>query len=204
MRRLHKRILIVVFITPIAIILIGVLVFFANFSFQKPPYPLPASPIAAYRITGEERDGALFSGDPETIRGYAIVQERQITDPQLKQDILALLNTRLTYGLEGMACFEPGIAIRLGDGPNQVDALICLECQHMYFFRNDQIGYRDISALGIERIRTMYPRLFPGHSPDGNDPDMQSAKVQRDKDREKKEADMMNALASMPTTREHN
>ena len=107
---------------------------FLNHTFQAPPYPLPVSSMVAYRITGQEIDNRFFGNDPNSIHGYAIVQRQPILDAQLRQDVVDMLNSRLMYGRQGFACFEPGIAIRLGEGEDRVDILICLECQHVYFF----------------------------------------------------------------------
>jgi hypothetical protein len=98
-------------------------------TFQKAPYPLPISPMVAYRITGDEHDIRFFANDPNSIRGFAIVQREVIADSRLQQDVVDVLGSRLIYGSEDILCFEPGIAVRMGEGQGEVDALICLTCR---------------------------------------------------------------------------
>ena len=173
--------------------------FIDDHSFQTAPYSLPASPMIAYRITGDESDVRFFANDPNSIQGFAIVQRQVITDAELQKDVLSVLNGRLTYGLTNVRCFEPGIAIRLGDGPGEIDALICLTCKHIYFFRGGQVAYRNLNSTGVARIKALYARLFPGHTPDGSEGDTERIAASRDQERQKLEQEL-EARTSQPTT----
>jgi hypothetical protein len=183
-------------------ILLALFVWFGVFggpTFKTTPYGLPASPMIAYRITGEEIDAKYFADDPNSLRGFAIVQRQAITDRQLEQDVLDVLNSRLIYGSENILCFEPGIAFRFGQGQGEIDALICLTCRKVYFFRGDQVAYRELNSIGIARIRSLYVRLFPGHSPDGSDEDTRRISAARAQERERREQEL-HGSTSLPTT----
>jgi hypothetical protein len=52
---------------------------------EAAPFFLTNSPMIAYRIVGWEHDAGFFGNDPNTFHGYAIVQGREITDPQLRE-----------------------------------------------------------------------------------------------------------------------
>jgi hypothetical protein len=162
-------------------------IFFGNHTFETAPYWLSASPMIAYRITGNETDIRYFRDDPKTIHGYAIIQQQVISDSQLQQDVKDILNSRLIYGTDNDRCFEPGIAIHFGNGDNQVDALICLTCRHIYFFRGDQVTYRNMNSTGVARIKNIYPRLFPGHSADETDSDTDRIAAVRAQERDRRE-----------------
>jgi hypothetical protein len=88
--------------------------------------------------------------------------------------------------MAGAECFEPGIAIRIGQGPEAVDVLICLNCEHVYFFRGDEVAYRNLNSIGIARFKKIYGRLFPGHSADEVDPEMQRATDERSAERDRR------------------
>jgi hypothetical protein len=53
------------------------------------PYPLTGRHIVAMRIVGNDIDARLFLGDPNTIRGYSILQTVRIDDPALEREISA-------------------------------------------------------------------------------------------------------------------
>jgi hypothetical protein len=153
-------------------------------SFETAPFPTAESPITAYRITGEEVDVRLFANDPNTFHGYAIVQEQAINDAALRQEVIGVLNSRLTYGSDDIMCFEPGIGIRFGKGNAQVDALICLHCDKIYFLRGGEGVFRELNAISVHRIKGLYSRLFPGHLADGDDEDTQRIAAARNQERE--------------------
>ncbi len=148
-------------VAAIAVIALILFVLFGNHSFQTAPYSLPASPMVAYRITGEEMDSHSFANDSNTLHGYAIVQKREITDPRLQQAVVNMLTSRLVYGLEGDLCFEPGIAIPFGDGRDRIDALICLTCRHIYFFHAGEVAYTNINSTGAARIKELTRSCSP-------------------------------------------
>jgi hypothetical protein len=176
-------------LTTLALILALFVCWFAlgTPTFETTPYSLPASPMVAYRITGSEADVQYFADDPNSIRGFAIVQEQAITDAQLEQDVIGGLSSRLIYGSDNIRCFEPAIAVRFGEGDNAIDALICLSCRHVYFYHGGQIAYRRLNSLGVDRIEQVFARLFPGHSPVGSDADTQRVAAARALERERRE-----------------
>ncbi|MDP9175405.1 MAG: hypothetical protein M3O30_16305 [Planctomycetota bacterium] len=184
-----------------AVVLVAIILFvlFGNHSLKTAPYSLPASPMVAFRITGQETDSHSFANDPNTLHGYAIVQKREITDPRLQQAVVNALTSRLVYGLEGDLCFEPGIAISFGDGRDRIDALICLNCRHIYFFHAGEVACTDINSTGAARIKELYAQLFPGHNPDGSDDDYQRIRAARDQERDKRLQQLIDA-ASEPST----
>jgi hypothetical protein len=189
------------FLGIIAVLLVLIIAFFflGGLTFQSAPYALPISPMTAYRITSSEGDKRFFGNDPNTIQGYAIVQRQVIANPRLQQDVVDLIDSRLIYRMGGAMCFEPGIAIRVGNGPDAVDVLICLTCEHVYFFRGNEVAYRDLNSIGIARIKKMYGRLFSGHDADGVDADMRRATDERSAERDRRMEQMAEA-ATMPTT----
>jgi hypothetical protein len=130
------------------------------------PYNLPEKPIVAMRIVGTEWTAAHSEGDAASIHGWKIVQERNIDSPELRQEVLDALNSRFSYGMSAMGCFIPGIAIRFGEGTNVIDAIICLECHRIYFYRGSEVQYGKLSRRGVRRLLELYPRLFPGRSAD--------------------------------------
>jgi hypothetical protein len=183
------------------ILAIPILLFaFGNHSFQSAPYPLPNSPMIAYRITGQEGDLRFFANDPNSIQGYAIIQRQMISDSQLQNDVINALNSRLVYGSDNIRCFEPGIAFRLGEGPNAIDVLICLTCRHIYFFRGGEVAYRNLNSAGVVRIEDLYGRLFSGHTPDGPNEDADRITAARDQERQKREEQLLDAATSRPAT----
>ncbi|HEX4123774.1 MAG TPA: hypothetical protein VHY37_03545 [Tepidisphaeraceae bacterium] len=133
-------------------------------SFQAAPFPLPASPIVVFRITGQEVSVHTPANEPGKIHGYKILQREVVNDEQMRRDIVSALDSRLVYGMMNAGCFEPGIAVRFGEGTAQVDAVICLSCQHVYFFRGGDVAFRNLNSTGVADIQSLYSRLFPGQS----------------------------------------
>ena len=116
------------------------------------------------RIVGTEHIAGRSEGDPATMHGWKVLQRQPIDSTELRDEVLAALNSRFSYGSYGDACFNPGLAIRYGDGPGQVDAIICLDCHHIYFYQGSGVERRVLSRRGTQRLLKLYPRLFPGRS----------------------------------------
>ena len=159
--------------------LLAVFVYFFGLPIQSVPFELSSKPIIAYRIAGNEMDARIFLNEPNTIRGYAILQQQAIDDPQLQHEIISTLASRFTYGGQGALCFEPGIAVRFGRGNEAVDALICLGCGHVYFLKNGGYSALSLSDIGRSRIKALYARMFPGHSIDVEEDDAKKVEEQR-------------------------
>ena len=111
-----------------------------------------------------------------------------------------LLNSRLIYGSDDYLCFEPGIAFRFGEGLAATDALVCLHCRKVLFFHKGAEEYMDLNPVGVERIRSIYGQLFPGHTVDGPNPDADRVAAQRDQERERREA-LLFKWVPQPSTR---
>jgi hypothetical protein len=143
--------------------IVGVVLFlFAGYpSFQTAPYPLPQSPMVVYRLGGRPDPTELDEKRKPIFHGYVIEQQQSVGDPQLQQVAAEILRSRLIYGMDDIRCFEPGFAIRFGDGPELVDALICLDCQHVYFYRGANLKTRSLNAPGVARLTKLYARFFP-------------------------------------------
>jgi hypothetical protein len=161
------------------VVLAPIFIYFFGLPIESVPFELPQSPMTAYRIAGNESDARTFMNEPNTLRGYSILQERPIDDAQLHRDIASVIGNRFTYGGNGAMCFEPGIAVRFGQGDQAVEALICLDCGHVYFFKGGGHAALSLSEIGKSRIKSLYARMFPGHSADVEDEDSKHVKEQR-------------------------
>lgn len=164
MRRIYKRtlwLLIVLIALPmLAYVVLDYL------PLETAPFDLPTEPVIVYRIAGSEATAARSRGNPHTVFGYAILQRRVVTDPQLIRELRSALTSRFTYGQTNYLCFEPGIAIEFGAAASKVTVLICLDCAHAYFYRGSDARYRNLNGLGVHRFKSLYSTMFPGRDVD--------------------------------------
>jgi hypothetical protein len=125
------------------------------------PYALDAEHVTICRLG---RRPLVFGAqdDPSLLHGYPVRETIQAPSGPVRRKIAALLHAQSTYSRVPISymCFEPGMAVRFGEGKNQVDVLICTDCDHAYFYDGDQAATLELSAIGSWRLESFYHQVF--------------------------------------------
>lgn len=120
------------------------------------PFQLDASQLAAYRINPDNRQ----RGGGSEFHHWEVLETRPAVPQAARQELIRVLQSHSTYGLEAYKCFDPGMAFSFGGGTNRVDVLICLHCRRARFYRGDGVVYKVLSDSGVERLVKIYHDLF--------------------------------------------
>jgi hypothetical protein len=155
-----KRTWIIIELVVVAILIAGAGVYF--WWDRQSPYDFPTGSIAAYKLDG---NGMLNDGSKEVFYSWPILQ-RCTPDEGVQARIRAAISEGRNYSRTGgAACFDPGMAFRIGQGDQAVDVLICLHCRNVYFYRaKDREQARQalsISDAGIASFGELYNSIFP-------------------------------------------
>jgi len=124
------------------------------------PFPLDSSHVVAYRLGRREFGEHGLIVPAHAFLGWPIEQTVDLTDPATASALVHALSARSTYGLLDTLCFEPGMALQFGRGSNEVDVLICLDCDHAQFIHADQSPMLNLNPLGTWRLKRLYDRIF--------------------------------------------
>jgi hypothetical protein len=139
--------------SPIIIALLAILACGGVYAYRQSR--LNTVPDAVWRCLQRPQQMTLYSVEPEGATSRAVGSERFHNFPVLGQvsvsDLFdqkcvegAIQNAVFTYfGPSG--CFNPRHALRVGDGENAYDILICFECGRMVFF----VGDNEVGTAGI-------------------------------------------------------
>lgn len=112
----------------------------------RPRGKLPPSIAECLKKTGQM---TLYSIDPDRLserpssteffHNFAVLGETPITSPDTRR-VVADTVLRAVSSWDGglMACFEPRHGIRIANGKQTFDLLICFECQRIYSYEGDQ------------------------------------------------------------------
>ena len=139
--------------------------YFAFWSpFQSPISGFRKPEITAFRIRGGAESDMLQTEVTSKIRGFDILEKRVIPDISLRNDILQEISRKENFGGMGARCFTPGMAFRIQEGDVTVDALVCLECKWLYFFRATSVQQEPLTAEGVNRLTRIYHSLWPASS----------------------------------------
>ena len=148
---------VVILIVAVAIAIAGA-VTLLNRQLGSPELPA-AGPVVAFRIdqeaTAESAIEILHEGWPAV--------ERILLAGATHADALAALHDAGDFRTGSVLCFDPGMAFRVGSGHDAIDALICLKCDNVYFFRVDErIAYKRLrlTPAGHTAFARMYESLF--------------------------------------------
>jgi hypothetical protein len=88
-----------------------------------------------------------------------------VVAPALSPEVRRILEAPSTYSYSSSECFEPGMALSFGNGPDRVDVLICLLCNRVVFYQADHQVVRHLSEEGNRRLTQIYKKLFANEAP---------------------------------------
>ncbi|BCM88646.1 hypothetical protein IAD21_00487 [Abditibacteriota bacterium] len=81
-----------------------------------------------------------------TFQRCGILGQTQITDPELRTNLVNALYGSIRYSGGEASCFNPRHGIHATYGGRTVDAVICFECEQVYFYENGQSNHQLISS----------------------------------------------------------
>ena len=55
-----------------------------------------------------------------------------MTEADVAKELADAVVSRANFGGSPAACFWPGFGIAVGEGDKRLDAVICLQCSHLY------------------------------------------------------------------------
>ena len=130
---------------------------------QAEPELARSGPVVAYQI---DQDTDL--ANPEVLHArWPAVKRLSLADP-VRADVLAALHDARNFRNGSVKCFTPGMGFRVGTGRDAVDALVCLKCDNVYFYRvGDEMAYKSsrLTPSGHAAFLQAYRQLFddPGN-----------------------------------------
>lgn len=101
--------------------------------------------------------------------GYVILHNhwaavKQISLGRTEADqVHAVLNNGDNFRMGHAKCFSPGMGFRVGEGKNVIDALVCLHCDNIYFYRvTDELAYKSykLTPAGHDAFLKIYRGTF--------------------------------------------
>lgn len=129
--------------------------------------------IRAYLLDGEyyERraietgeDGPVAPPD-NSFRTWPILQSKGISAQELASSIREAISNKANFGRGGADCFNPGMGISIGEGDDQLDAVVCIECEWLYLFEpGKKVEQKTLSAAGKREFARLYAAIFPEES----------------------------------------
>src|SRR5215469_6358380 len=141
-----------------------------------PPATKPASDkgetsetiVHVYRLDGfyydklaKTTDGP-FDPPANSLRKWPILEQKRIHDRRLATEFSAAVDTSSNFGGSGKDCFWPGMAITLGEGEEQVDAIICLQCDLIDLYRpGEVVVQKPLSDRGHREFARLFVAAFP-------------------------------------------
>ncbi len=100
--------------------------------------------------------------DGRYFHSWKIVARKQVST-DVGEALYQLLEDPETYGQYGSNCFWPGFGVRIANGEDVIDYLICLDCDWRYlYFRATRIEGRPLSEQGEAALLKFYNRFFAG------------------------------------------
>jgi hypothetical protein len=81
----------------------------------------------------------------ELLYGYPVLGQVRITDPELRQEVLAAVKADIRAGSQDQnKCFFPRHVLRVTKGHRTTDVVICFQC-HSYLLYPDGLGRSDLT-----------------------------------------------------------
>jgi hypothetical protein len=99
------------------------------------------------------------------LQDFELDGDEVIVAPDVSREVRQILAAPSTYRYSISDCFEPGMALSFGNGPNRVDVVICLLCNRVIFYQADQQVVRHLSDQGNRRLAEIYKKLFGTEPP---------------------------------------
>jgi hypothetical protein len=124
------------------------------------PFPIDAEPVVARRVYSGADDSIAPPENAPRLHDWPVIGDPVPVPPDVAAELRDILSSSSTYLIQQSDCFEPGMAVSFGQGPNRVDVIICLLCNRAVFYRGDQSVVRKISDLGNKRLMGIYERVF--------------------------------------------
>lgn len=133
----------------------------------SPPYSIDKDPAIARRVWAPlDSDFPEPPKDAPQLDGWPVTGDPVPLSRDMARELREILNSHSTYVTPDLSdCFEPGMAVSFGDGPERVDVVICLTCEQVEFFCNGARGWRRLSPAGAQRLKAIYQRMFPPRPP---------------------------------------
>jgi len=116
-----------------------------------------------------KRKAELIKGK-EKFHGFVVLGKTNITNPKVKARLISALYNGVGKGDGGAFCFDPHHGIRVVNGNQKLDLVICFECGKIDVYTNFQSGeaYVDGSPQAIfDRVLTS-AKIPLGERPNAN------------------------------------
>jgi hypothetical protein len=157
-KKIWRRVLIVLGVLVAATVSIGLMAIWQqNAEAHRLPFLLNAEPVIANKV-----HSIVSTTKPSArlLRDFQLEGNEVTVTPEVSAEVRQILADTSTYHFSISKCFEPGLALSFGDGPDRVDVLICLLCNRVVFYRGDEEVARHLSDQGNLRLARIYKKLF--------------------------------------------
>lgn len=128
------------------------------------------SVVHVYRLNGKyldellqaEESGKTLAPPAEMFRDWPVLERQRVSDAGLAQELAAAVASRSNFGGSPAACFWPGFGIAVGEGDEQLDAVICLKCNQFYRYAPGESEARLVlNDQGAKELLRLYQKAFP-------------------------------------------
>ncbi len=157
-KKIWRRVLIVLGVLIATAISIGsITIWQQNAEAHRLPFLLNAEPVVANKV-----HSIVSTTKPSArlLRDFQLEGNEIIVPPEVSTEVRQILADPSTYHFSISKCFEPGLALSFGDGPDRVDVLICLLCNRVVFCRGAGAVARHLSNQGNLQLARTYKKLF--------------------------------------------
>jgi hypothetical protein len=126
------------------------------------PFLIDSNPVIGNRV-----HSVVSTTKPSLrrLRDFELDGDEVVVAPNVAAEVRQILAAPSTYNYSISDCFEPGMALSFGDGPDRVDVVICLLCNRVVFYQRDQQVVRHLSDQGNLRLAQIYKKVFGSEPP---------------------------------------
>lgn len=108
-----------------------------------------------------EESGETLERPKQMFREWPVLERRRVANAALAQELASAIEKGANFGGPPAACFWPGFGIAVGEGDEQIDAVICLQCNWLYRFRRAGEERLPLSERGAAELKRLYQQTFP-------------------------------------------
>jgi hypothetical protein len=126
----------------------------------SPPFPISGDPVLGWRVYSMGSDDHQPPADAPQLDDWPVTGGPVVVRADLAKELREVLQSHSTYMIAPGDCFEPGMAVTFGKGPDRVDVVICLLCDRAVFYHGGSSEARRLTVEGKQRLKSIYDRLF--------------------------------------------
>ena len=146
-------------ITIIVAFAVGVFAIAIMWYRSRAPQLSRSGPVVVFRIDEEASADQVVEILHER---WPAVGHVTLADPA-QAEVLGALHDEGNFRKGNVLCFSPGMALRVGSGRDAVDALVCLKCDNIYYYRvGEARAFKNLrlTAAGHAAFARIYQELF--------------------------------------------